>query len=110
MEQLGDFRVGTTVIFNVTILSGGSAPDITGDTVTITLKTNKDDADPGVLQKDADIATQGSGGIAIFELLPSETAITPGEYFYDIIWETAAGKEYELDSGIVKALKRVSDL
>lgn len=110
MEQLSNFPIGTTVIFTVTILSSGVAPDITGDTVTLTIKINKDYDDPGVLQKTADVTTQGGSGIAIFELTPSETAIAPMNYVYDIIWNTSTNKEYLLDTGSIKALDRVSDL
>ena len=109
-NQLGNFPQGTTVAFTVIIKLGGVPPDITGDSVTLTIKNKIDDDDPGVLQSSADVTSQGAGGIAVFELTPADTAINQGKYWYDIIWITSASKEYQLDKGKVEILERVSDL
>jgi len=109
-ERLEDIPEGTTVIFTDTLLLGGVAPDITGDTVTITIKENKEDADPGLLQVSADLAVQGAGGIAAFELTPSQTAIEPGDYHYEVMWIRSNGEKYRPHFGRVRITKRVSDL
>lgn len=111
-NTLANFPVGTTVVFTVTFKISGVAPDITGDTVTLTLKANIDDTDPGALQVAADVTTQGASGKALFELTPAQTDIMPRTYFYDIRWITSAAKEYvpEFDSNQVKAVVSVSDL
>jgi hypothetical protein len=105
------FYVGTTKKFTVTCKIGGEAKDITGDTVTFTVKTNKDDADSAAkIQEDADVASQGADGIAIFELTPTITEIAPGDYHCDVQWVRSGGAEYVLLSQAIKALERVSDV
>jgi hypothetical protein len=106
--ELPEIIAGTSIIFNLVLTLGGVAPDITADTVTITFKKTKDLADPGALQKDADVTTQGDGGIAVFELTEDETEIDGGQYFYDIIWYTST-REYGVDIGSIFVIKRVSD-
>jgi hypothetical protein len=109
-ERLRDIPAGTTVLFTDTLLLGGVAPDITADTVTITLKANPDDADPGALQKAADVSIQGAGGIAAFELTSTETDIEPGDYFYEIIWKRSTGAIYRPHFGRIRILKRFSSI
>lgn len=109
--SLENWAVGTTKKFSGTISLNGSAPDISGDTVTLRLKTNKDAADlDAVLTKTADVATQGSDGIYEFTIDPADTsAVDPGTYHYDIEWVRSAGEEYILDTGRLSLLSRVSD-
>ncbi len=101
---------GTTRTISVTITQDGSNPDISGDVVKLTLKVNKADADPGVLQEDADVAAAGANGVAVFLLTPALTEIDPAQYFYDIVWHVAGGEEHVLDSGTVTITERVSDV
>ncbi len=101
---------GTTRAISVAF---AGAPDIRNDTVTLTIKSNKDDADPGALQTDADVATGGANGVAVFVLTPSQTSINPGQYFYDIVWRRAADSAlFVMDTGsnIITIAERVSDV
>lgn len=111
MGDISDFHVGTTKAFTVTCKINGVAQDIRNDTVTVRLKTNKGDTDANAaLSKDADVATQGENGVAIFTLTTSDTEITPGKYYIDIEWVLASGKEYVIYDDKIKALERVSDV
>lgn len=110
ITKIPDIPRGTTLTFNLRLkFDSGQVPDITGDTVTMTVKDSKDDVDPGVIREDADVST--GGGVAIFVLSATDTDITPKEYYYDIVWTTAAGAVSVLDVGddTFKILERVSD-
>ena len=109
---LDDWYLGTTKSFSGTISLSGSAPDISGDTVTIRLKSSRDDADASaVLSKDADVATSGASGIYEMTVLPADSAsLTAGKYWYDIEWATAGGANYILEIGEVELMPRVSDV
>ncbi|MCK5604547.1 hypothetical protein KAR91_21845 [Candidatus Pacearchaeota archaeon] len=112
IEKIPDTPRGTTLAFTITLkFESGQVPDITADTVTLTIKENKDDADAasGVIQEDADVST--GGGVAIFVLTATQTDITPKEYFYDVVWTTVAGAVKVLDVGddTFKILERISD-
>ncbi len=102
---------GTTRTISVTITQDGSNPDISADVVTLTFKVNKADADPGVLQENADVATDGANGVAVFLLTAALTEIEAAQYFYDVVWYVAGGGgEFVLDAGTVTIAERVSDV
>jgi|SaaInlStandDraft_4_1057021.scaffolds.fasta_scaffold37390_2 hypothetical protein len=107
---ISDIPRGTTRSISVEITISGSNPDISGDKVTLTIKSDKGDADPGVLQEDADVTTSGASGVALFDLSTTDTDIEPGRYEYDIVWYLAGGDEHVIDSGLVTFVERVSDL
>ncbi len=99
---------GTTRVLSLTL---EGVPDISGDTVTLTAKSDKSDADPGVLQTTADVAAYGAFGVAVFTLTPVQTNLAPGHYYMDVIWETAAGAVFPLNVGsdMLMIIERVSD-
>lgn len=103
---LADFYQSTTKNFNVTITFNGDEPDITNDTVTLTLKEYKSGAI--ILTKDADVATYGADGIARFELSEANTTLEPNPYFYEITWEPVAGGKYVLESDKVTVLDSIT--
>jgi len=109
-KGLNNFYRGTTVNFRGSITVNGSTPDISGDAVTFTMKVNKDDADPGVFQKTADVITEGPSGTVIFEFTKAETNIEERTYAVDIKWELATGEEYVLHEQSLIIQKRVSDV
>lgn len=109
--MLSNFFPGTTKAFKVVITFNGTAPDITGDTVTFFLKRSPDDTDASAaIVKAADVATDGATGVAIIGLTPADTAVAPRVYHYDIVWNLSTGAEYVLTRGVVKVLDRVSDV
>ena len=110
--MIRDFYRGETKKFKITIEVDGANPDITGDTVTYTMKTNKDDPDPGILQVNADVAAPGgSNGEASFELTPAQTDVAIGHYFCDVQWILATGEEYIIiPPQEIQVLERVSDV
>lgn len=111
MGDIADFYVGTDKRFTVTCKIAGEAQDITSDTVTVKLKTSRGDADAdAVLDVDADVATQGADGVAIFDWDGDDTDIEPGRYYIGIEWVLASGKEYVIYNDTIKALERVSDV
>lgn len=104
------FYRGETKEFNILLKRGGSPQDITGDTVTFRMKSNKDDTDASaVLSKAADVSTQGASGYALFALDVSDTDITPDTYFCDIEWVLAGGEEFIAYDNTIEVKERVSD-
>lgn len=109
--SLSDFYAGTTKTFRVTISLNDVAQDITADTVTFMLKEEKGDEDTDALiDVNADVATEGASGTAIFSLTPAETNVIVGKHYFDIVWYLDSGEEYVLLNGKVSVLERVSDL
>jgi len=109
---MNDFYEGETKRFTVTITYGGSVADITNDVVTIYFKSKKsvDDVYAEII-KEADVTTSGSDGIAVFYLRTSDTSVTPGLYYYEIIWETQGGDKYILfDNSTVKIKPRLTEV
>lgn len=111
MAELKDFYVGTSFNFSITIELNGSNPDITSDTVKIIVKQNVDDSDSNaVIDKNADVTTEGANGVAKFSLTPLDTNVNPGRYYLDIQWQRANGEEYILLKQKINLLERVSDV
>lgn len=107
---INDFYIGETVEITVLCKKEGVAQDITADTVTLTIKTAKGDADAAAeLQEDADVTTYGGAGIAYWNLTPAQTAIAIGSYFVDIVWYDDS-KEHIVYDKAIKIKERVSDL
>lgn len=102
---------GTTQVIDYLVRLDSITSDITADTVTLTIKAQFGDSDAdALLTKDADVATSGANGIAIFTLTPADTDIEVGNYPYDVIWYRSTGEEYELETETVIIKKRVSDV
>ena len=108
---VSDWHIGTTKQFYLTCKIDGVAQDISGDTVTVTVKRKKSDADSSAIhQSNADVASQGSDGIAIVTIPAADTAAeTPASVFLDVQWLTAGGVERIVYDGTVDLLERVSD-
>jgi len=87
----------------------GSAIDITGSAVWLTIKKNKGDLDAdAILQKKVTAHYNPSGGITIISLEPTDTNIAEGVYWYDIQITMASGKVYTVENGKVKIIKDVT--
>lgn len=68
-------------------LTFGTAVDITGNKLTLTLKTSNSDADPGVLQAVTTVpaGANATAGIGFVVATSAQTKlVAPGIYFYDI--------------------------
>ncbi len=108
-NTLNDFYRGDTVPILIKIKINGVEEDITGSTLTITMKKKKSDADPGVLQKEAVILNQVTNtGEALFTLGPSDTDIDAREYYYDIQWENASSAIRTIISGTITVLQDIT--
>ena len=107
---ISDIYRGETAEITVLCKRDSVAQDITSDTVTMTLKSNKSDADSSaVLQVDANVATYGASGIAYWNLTPAQTDITADNYFIDIAWYDGTD-EFIVYDGTVNIIERVSDV
>ena len=105
-----NFYTGETVEITVLCKKEGVAQNITADTVTLTMKEDKSDADSSaVLQVDADVSTYGAAGTAYWNLTPAQTALTVGTYYMDIVWYDGT-KEHIVYDKSIKVLDRVSDV
>jgi len=83
--MLNDFYQGSTKSFSGTIVYNGVNPDISLDTITFIMKSNKDDTDAqAVLETTGSVAESGSVGTYYFNLTPTQTDIAASSYFYEI--------------------------
>lgn len=111
MSGISDFFVGANKYFTGVVVVDKATKDISADTITLILKADKNDTDANaVLSFDADVATAGATGKAIFDLTPADTDLVPGQYYYEITWYPDAGGEYVLDQGQIRARSRVTDV
>ena len=104
MAEIVDLTVtrGDSEVFNVTFKdAAGAACDITGWTVTLTVKREKTDADAAaVVQKVVTAHAAPETGVAVIPLLPADTtALEPRGYWYDIQAKTDAGDVYTVLKG-----------
>ena len=103
-----DFYENTTKNFTGTITLDSGTPDITGDVVTFTLKKKKTDTDAiAIIVKTANVSI-GAGKFEI-NLTKADTTMTPGEYYYDLVWDLSTGARYVLEEGTINALDKISD-
>lgn len=104
--QLDDFYQGESVDFSILISIGGVAQDISSDTVTFYLKEFK--SGRPLIEKTADVASQGANGIATVELTTANTDLPPKAYFYEVIWKPASGGKKVLVSKKVTILDSIT--
>jgi len=103
-----DFYENTTKNFTGTVSLNSGTPDITADIVTFTLKKRQTDTDSlAIISKTADVSA--GAGLFSFNLTKSDTATTPGLYYYDIVWDLSTGARYVLEEGTVNILDKLSD-
>lgn len=100
-----DFYEKTTKIFKQRLKYNGETPNLTNDTITIRFKKRRRDTEYS-LEKLADVTSEGEQGIASFSFSPEETGLTPGVYFYEIVWESV-GFTNVVESGKVEVLERL---
>lgn len=107
---ISSFFRGETKEFNILLKRGGVAQDITGDTVTFRMKSNKSDTDASAaLTKQADVASQGASGWALFALTTTDTEVIEDTYQCDIEWVLSGGEEFIVYDGTIEVKVRVSD-
>ena len=107
---ISDIYRGETAEITILCKRDGVAQDITGDTVTMTIKEYKSDPDTGaVLQVDADVASYGASGIASWKLTATQTDIDTGNYYIDAVWYDGTD-EFVVYNGTVNIIERVSDV
>lgn len=105
-----DFYQGTTKKFDGQVLYNGINPDITDDNILFIVKKNHDDLDSqAIISANADVSSSGSTGIWKIDLTPEITDVTPGNYYYEIVWTKEDGEIYVIDGGIVGIKDKLSD-
>lgn len=109
--KLNDFFQGATKEFEIIFSKDGVTPNIVNDEVRIFVKTNKADTDANAkINVIADVITYGADGKAVFKLTPSETALIPGSYYYQIIWTESNGDVNVLPVNKIKILDSIFDI
>lgn len=98
---------GTTYPINGTYKDAAGNTDITGATVFFTIKSLEFDADTvdsdAIVKKTVTSFASPLLGQYYIEVVPTDTsAVTPGNYFYDIKIKLASGKIYLLAEGGIK--------
>jgi len=108
---LTNFYVGESKDFSVTITYNGATPNITADTIRWIVKENRSDLDTSaVINVTADCVTNGANGVAYVNVTPAETDITPGNYYWELVWNLATGKEFVLEQDKIVLYERVEDV
>ena len=89
--------------------SDGTAYDLTGATLFLTVKTALTDADSaaGVIRKEVTSHDDAEAGESHFDLLTTDNA-TAGTRFYDVQLKTSDAKIYTLFGGLWKVLADVT--
>lgn len=100
---ISNWRVGETKRIEAHVLYNGTKPDLSSDTVTLYMRSNRDDAvSSAVVTVTADVSTQGSKGVVYIVVNASDTLnLTPGKYWYNIKWTRANGDIFMVDVGTV---------
>lgn len=107
---INDFFPGETVAFIFDVSINDVAVDISADTLTMRIKNRKGDADgSAVISEDADVTSSPVTGRALFSLTPTETNITPEDYYLDIEWIRSDGSNYIVQDQDIRVKTRVSD-
>ena len=94
IEEDKNFRVNIT---RKDVEGTTTTPDITLDTVTVYIYKDIDST-PEII-KNADVATYGATGGALFTLLNTETDISDGRYTAQVWWYLAGGTQYKVYDG-----------
>ena len=94
---------------DVTVTSAdGTAYDLTGATLFLTVKTALTVADASAtLRKEVTSHDDAAAGESHFDLATTDNA-TAGTYYYDVQLKTAAGKIYTLFGGVWRVLADVT--
>lgn len=109
--RLSSFHRATTKAFDIVLLFDDLTQNITRDTVTVTVKKRKADADDSALIKEiAEVLTEGGSGKAKFKWTPLITDIEERKYVIDIRWDTVDGNEYIVYDNEITCLPTVSRL
>jgi hypothetical protein len=88
--------------------SDGTAYDLTGATLFLTVKNALTDADSAaVIRKEVTSHDNAAGGLSHFDLLTSDNA-TAGTRYYDVQLKTSDAKIYTLFGGLWKVLADVT--
>jgi hypothetical protein len=89
--------------------SDGTAYDLTGCTLFLTVKNALTDADSaaGVIRKEVTSHDNAAGGLSHFDLLTTDNA-TAATRFYDVQLKTSDAKIYTLFGGLWKVLSDVT--
>lgn len=88
--------------------SDGTAYDLTGATLFLTVKNALTDADSAaVVRKEVTSHDNAAGGLSHFDLLTSDNA-TAGTRYYDVQLKTSDAKIYTLFGGLWKVLADVT--
>jgi hypothetical protein len=86
----------------------GTAYDLTGATLFLTVKNALTDADSAaVIRKEVTSHDDAAGGLSHFDLLTSDNA-TAGTRYYDVQLKTSDAKIYTLFGGLWKVLSDVT--
>ena len=105
---LSNFKIKTTVEWDIVITVGGVAPTLTVlDVITIVLKNHIDDTDAEAVITQAGTNTAVAGTVH-YEFTPTDTDVDAREYYYEYKWNSD-GKITIPESGFVTIGKRVWD-
>lgn len=84
VNEIKIFRADTeSVVVTVTDESGNPF-DLTGYTITLTVKKNHGDSDADAIMQQVGSSTNPTSGVGQVDLTYNQTDVPPGKYYYDI--------------------------
>ena len=90
---LPDFYRGDTVQHTLTVTENGAALNLTGASITLSMKRSTEQADADAAVSIAAVVTNAVGGIATITIPATTTAaLTPGKYHWDIQVKKSTGE------------------
>lgn len=99
-----EFHARTAVLIRRQIYYNNVTPDISADTVTLILQR---DPAAAAVSFAGDVAAGGASGIVVFDLDETDTALIPGMYAYELVWDSVAYGERVAEVGRVLVLARL---
>lgn len=84
------------VVIPFNISYDGTPLDLSGTTIKFTLKKDKEDGSPTILEKTINTHTEPTIGKSEIVLSSIDTNITPGKYYYAIVLIDIIGKQSTL--------------
>ena len=99
---------GDTFPFSVTISQAGTAVDITGYTIIMTVDPSSEPTDAlANLFENTGVITDGPNGIVTFTLSLADSSQTPGEYFHDMQLTDGSGFVRTFANGTYEVLQDI---
>lgn len=84
VNEIEIFRADTESVVVTVTDEAGNPFDLTGYTITLTVKKNHGDADGNAIIQQTGSSSNPTSGVGTVELTHIQTDVPPGKYYYDV--------------------------